>query len=363
MTHFSSAHGTDSIIGVTALAMLYIIRFIFNQLAKRYPNKAKMFFIINTLRVVFVILLYTLITWATQKDKASYTSWRNYRKSKWYILGPVPRGFEYAGVPTITKPIVQTIADMLPATVIVLLIEHIAISKSFGRVNNYIINPSQELIAIGVTNLLGPFLGAFPVTGSFSRTAIKSKAGVRTPLSGIITSIIVLLSLYGLPALFYWIPNAALSAVIIHAVFDLITPPNVLYQFWRINPLEVVIWFAGVIVTVFSTIEDGIYVTISVSAGLSSTAWPRLAVDSWAVSRSTQSLETTSLRTNPQLARTSPRQPKTKLVTMNPIPEPSSFPWITEMAATQMYSSRSHIQVSSSTDSQKASTTPTSTTT
>lgn len=37
--------------------------------------------------------------------------------------------------------------------------EHIAISKSFGRVNNYTIRPSQELIAIGVTNLIGPFFG------------------------------------------------------------------------------------------------------------------------------------------------------------------------------------------------------------
>jgi sodium-independent sulfate anion transporter 11 len=41
----------------------------------------------------------------------------------------------------------------------VLIIEHIAISKSFGRVNNYVINPSQELIAVGLTNIVGPFLG------------------------------------------------------------------------------------------------------------------------------------------------------------------------------------------------------------
>jgi sodium-independent sulfate anion transporter 11 len=145
------------------------------------------------------------------------------------------------------------------------LIEHIAIAKSFGRVNNYIINPSQEMVAIGVTNILGPFLGAYPSTGSFSRTAIKSKAGVRTPLAGVITAIVVLLAIYALPAVFYYIPNAALSAVIIHAVGDLITPPNTVYQFWRVSPLEVPIFFAGVLVTVFSSIENGIYTTISVS--------------------------------------------------------------------------------------------------
>jgi sodium-independent sulfate anion transporter 11 len=156
----------------------------------------------------------------------------------------------------------------LPSTVIVLLIEHISISKSFGRINNYTIDPSQELVAIGVTNVLGPFLGAYPATGSFSRTAIKSKAGVRTPFAGVITALVVLLAIYALPAMFWYIPNAALAAVIIHAVGDLITPPNVVYQFWRISPLEVFIFFAGVIVTVFTTIEIGIYVTVSSSAAM-----------------------------------------------------------------------------------------------
>lgn len=148
---------------------------------------------------------------------------------------------------------------------IVLLIEHIAISKSFGRINNYTINPSQEMIAIGVTNLLGPFLGAYPSTGSFTRTAIKSKAGVRTPFAGFITAILVLLAIYALTALFFYIPSASLSAVIIHAVGDIITPPNTIYQFWRISPLEVIIFFAGVIVTVFTNIENGIYTTIAIS--------------------------------------------------------------------------------------------------
>lgn len=150
-------------------------------------------------------------------------------------------------------------------TVIVLLIEHIAIAKSFGRVNNYTIDPSQEMVAIGVTNLLGPFLGAYPATGSFSRTAIKSKAGVRTPFAGFITAVVVLLAIYALPAVFFYVPSSTLSAVIIHAVGDLITPPNTVYQFWRVSPIEVIIFFAGVFVTVFSSIENGIYTTICIS--------------------------------------------------------------------------------------------------
>ena len=136
--------------------------------------------------------------------------------------------------------------------------EHIAISKSFGRVNNYVISPSQELIAIGVTNLIGPFFGAYPATGSFSRTAIKSKAGVRTPLAGVITALVVLLAIYALPPVFFYIPNASLAAVIIHAVGDLVTPPKSVFQWWQVDPPEVIIFFAGVIGSVFGSIEIGI---------------------------------------------------------------------------------------------------------
>jgi len=149
-----------------------------------------------------------------------------------------------------------------------MLIEHIAISKSFGRINNYTINPSQELVAIGFTNVFGPFLGGYPATGSFSRTAIKSKAGVRTPLAGVFTAIVVLLALYALTAVFFFIPLSSLSAVIIHAVGDLITPPNVVYQFWEVSPLEVPVFFLGVFVTIFTSIENGIYVTIAASAAI-----------------------------------------------------------------------------------------------
>ncbi|SMQ51129.1 unnamed protein product [Zymoseptoria tritici ST99CH_3D7] len=251
----------DAALGLTALFMLYAIRSGFNFLARRQPNHKKLWFFMSTLRTAFVILLYTLISWLCNLNLPDH----NAAKSPFRILGSVPRGFRHAGVPTVNSSIIKLFASELPASVIVLLIEHISIAKSFGRVNNYTIDPSQELVAIGVSNLLGPFLGAYPATGSFSRTAIKSKAGVRTPFAGVITALVVLLAIYALPAVFFYIPNAALSAVIIHAVGDLITPPNTVYQFWRIAPIEVVIFFAGVIVTIFTSIEIGVYVTVTTS--------------------------------------------------------------------------------------------------
>ncbi|KAG5915604.1 hypothetical protein E4U42_007972 [Claviceps africana] len=250
----------DAALGLTALLMLYLIRGLCSYLSKKQPHRAKTYFFVSTLRTVFVILLYTAISAGvniSHKKKPSFS-----------LIGDVPRGFQHAAVPELNNRIISSFASEIPSAIIVMLIEHISISKSFGRINNYVIDPSQELVAIGVTNLLAPFLGAYPATGSFSRTAIKSKAGVRTPFAGVITAVVVLLALYALPAVFYYIPNAALAAVIIHAVGDVITPPRVVFQFWRVSPLEVPIFMAGVLVTVFSTIENGIYTTIAMSAAV-----------------------------------------------------------------------------------------------
>lgn len=107
------------------------------------------------------------------------------------------------GAPVFTTDLLGRLGPQLPVSVIVLLLEHIAISKSFGRVNNYKIDPNQELIAIGVTNIATPFFGGYPATGSFSRTAIKSKAGVRTPIAGWITGVVVIIALFALTDAFY----------------------------------------------------------------------------------------------------------------------------------------------------------------
>lgn len=251
----------DAAMGLSALVLLYFVRWACTSWGlRRYPKWTKSLFFASTLRTAFVMLFYTMVSWLVNMSRRDDPAFK--------ILGKIPRGFKHMGVPKVSTEIIGTFVSELPATVIVLLIEHIAISKSFGRLNNYTINPSQELIAIGFTNIFGPFFGAYPATGSFSRTAIKSKAGVRTPFAGVITATIVLLAIYALTAVFFYIPQAALSAVIIHAVGDLITPPSTVYKFWMINPAEVIIFFAGVLVTVFKDIETGIYVTVAATGAM-----------------------------------------------------------------------------------------------
>ncbi|KAK4057854.1 Sulfate permease 2 [Microbotryomycetes sp. JL221] len=250
----------DAAYGLTGLAFLYIVRAVFGHFERhgRTPMIRKLAFFANTLRTAFVIIFLTLAAWLHLRNKAV----ADFPIS---VLKTVPSGFQHMGVPVFTTDLLGRLGPQLPVSTIILLLEHIAISKSFGRVNNYKIDPNQELIAIGVTNIATPFFGGYPATGSFSRTAIKSKAGVRTPIAGWITGIVVIIALFALTDAFFWIPNAALSAVIIHAVGDLIASPKQVYGFWLVSPIEAIIWFAGVIITIFTTIEIGIYVSVGAS--------------------------------------------------------------------------------------------------
>ncbi|RYP08905.1 hypothetical protein DL764_001615 [Monosporascus ibericus] len=253
----------DAAMGVSALAMLYLIRFGCNFMARRQPHRQKLWFFVGTLRMAFVILLYILISWLVNRN----INW-DASKAAFRVLGNVPSGFQVHSAPMVNTELLSALAPDIPAAIIVAIIEHIAISKSFGRINNYVIDPSQELVAVGFTNVLGPFLGAYPATGSFSRTAIKSKAGVRTPLAGLWTAVIVLLALYALTSVFFYIPMASLAGLIIHAVGDLITPPHTVYRFWQVSPLEALIFLVTVILMVFTDLETGIYFAICFSVAV-----------------------------------------------------------------------------------------------
>ncbi|EST04846.1 STAS domain protein [Kalmanozyma brasiliensis GHG001] len=246
--------------GLPALFFLYFVKWFCGWLPKRYPRTARTMFFVSVLRNAFTIILFTVVSriWL-----GTYP--HNIKKYPISVLGPVPRGFKHVGQPNLSTQLLADIAPQLPVSVIILLLEHIAIAKSFGRLNNYKINPNQELIAIGVTNLIGPSFGAYAATGSFSRTAIKSKSGVRTPLAGWFTGILVLIAIYALSGTFYWIPNPVLSAVIIHAVTDLVVPFSVSYKFWLISPFELFIFLGAVFATVFSNTENGVYVSVAAS--------------------------------------------------------------------------------------------------
>ncbi|KAK8069244.1 sulfate permease [Apiospora phragmitis] len=251
----------DAAVGISGLVLLALMKWYCDRMARRDPKRVRMWNMFCSLRLSVTILLFTFVSFLIHRKVP-------FKESKFRILGPLPRGFIHIGPPTFKPKLLSAILPTLPPTVIILLIEHIAIGKSFGRINNYMVVPSQELISIAFTNLTGPFVGAFASTGSFSGTAIMNKAGVRTPLAGVFNGVVLVLALYVLTSILYYIPLASLAALIIHAVYNFITPPAELLRMWHVAPLDVVFYFVGVLVSVFESLEDGIYVTVALSLAL-----------------------------------------------------------------------------------------------
>jgi solute carrier family 26 (sodium-independent sulfate anion transporter), member 11 len=202
----------DAAFGLSALFLLYMLKWTCATVSKRKPRLARVLFFISTLRTVFVILLFTTLSFIFNRSRKDNPLIR--------ILGFIPRGLQPAQLPRIEPEIVKSMLGELPGAILVLLIEHIAIGKELGRLSNYSINPNSEFLALGVVNIFGPMLGAYAATGSFSRTVINSKAGARTPMSGLVTGLVVIVAIYTLTPAFFYVPRSALAAVIIHAIGD-----------------------------------------------------------------------------------------------------------------------------------------------
>jgi sodium-independent sulfate anion transporter 11 len=246
----------DVAFGLSGLIFLYGVRFGCTYLTKRYPKYASHFFFLSIMRNGVLVIFGTLIAFLLNIGKST---------SPISILKTVPAGFQAMHVPEVSGDLISAIASSLPSGVIILILEHVAIAKSFGRINDYTIDPNQEIIAIGFTNIWASFFGAYPSTGSFSRTAIKARSGVKTPIAGIFSGLVVILALYALTPAFYFIPDATLAAVVIHAVSDLVSGPSYIKRLAKVSLWELFVFVAAVIVTFFTTVEYGIYVSVGLS--------------------------------------------------------------------------------------------------
>ena len=248
----------DAAIGVSSIVLLFAIRDFCAFMERRQAKQKRMWAFLSSLRMTFVMILFTVV---------SYLVNRNYDvdSPRFRIVGYIEPGFQKAGLPRPDMKLLGLIAPQLPAIVIILVIEHIAIAKAMGRLYDYTITPSQEIVALGAANLFSPFVGGYVCTGSFGASAVLSKSGVRTPLAGLFSACVLVLALYALTGVFKYIPNAALAGLIIHAVCNLLAPPRSLYKYWQLSPLELVIWVVGVVVAVFESLETSIYVGIALS--------------------------------------------------------------------------------------------------
>ena len=137
-------------------------------------------------------------------------------------VGEIPSSLPAFGLPDVDA---GTMGSLVTAAFVITLVgfmESIAVAKVYARRHRYDLDANQELVGLGMANVASGLFGGYAVTGGFSRTAVNDTAGARTPLASIVTALLVLATVLFFTPLFTALPQAALGAIIIVAVINLI---------------------------------------------------------------------------------------------------------------------------------------------
>lgn len=174
------------------------------------------------------------------------------------IVGDVPGGLPTPQVPEFNAERVSQLFPIALALALIAFMEAISVAKAVEekRGENRV-SANQELIALGLSNVVGSFFQSYPVTGGFSRTAVNDQAGANTGLAAIISSLVVGLTLLFLTPLFYYLPNAILAAIIMVAVFGLIDLKYPL-ELWNNRKDEFLLLLTTFFLTLTLGIKEGI---------------------------------------------------------------------------------------------------------
>ncbi len=144
----------------------------------------------------------------------------NFESMGIHIVGDIPMGLPDFGIPDgMGLKELWRIAPSAVGVALVAFAESVAIARAYATKYGYEVDANQEFIAVGAANIGSGFSGAFAVDGSMSRTAAADSSGGKSQMASIITAVAVLITAAALTWLFFYLPEATLGAIVIHAVW------------------------------------------------------------------------------------------------------------------------------------------------
>lgn len=237
-------------VGISGIALLTIMQ----QAGKRWGNRFRLLWLISISRNAIILIVFTSISYVVNKDL---------KKPLFDISQISKTSIKPPSVPSTT--LISKVAGRCITVFLAMALEHLAIAKSFARRHGYVIDESQELVFLGLSNFVNGFFPTMPTGGAFSRTAVNSESGVKSPLGGLVTSGFVVLSIYFLTGALFWIPKATLSAIIVTAVWQIVIPPKVFYSYYRTSLADFVASMISFWTTLFVSVEMGIAAAVTFS--------------------------------------------------------------------------------------------------
>jgi SulP family sulfate permease len=180
------------------------------------------------------------------------------------IVGDIPQGLPPFTIPTFDAEIWASLAGSAALISIIGFVESVSVAQTLAAKKRQRIDPDQELVGLGASNIASAFSGGYPVTGGFARSVVNFDAGAETPAAGAFTAVGILLAALLLTPLLYFLPKATLAATIIVAVLSLVDL-GILARTWRYSKAD----FAAVAATILLTLGVGVEAGVSAGVALS----------------------------------------------------------------------------------------------
>ena len=180
------------------------------------------------------------------------------------VVGHIEAGLPAFGLPMFNMHIITQL--IVPALVMVLIgnVETYSIGKTIALETKQRVDWNREFFSQGFANFIGSFLGTMPVSGSFVRTVINYKTGAKTAISSLVVSIGVVLTLLFFTGDLYYLPNAALAAMVISAVFFLFHPRQV-FKLFKKNRDDGIVAVSVFVLSLVINLDYALLISISMS--------------------------------------------------------------------------------------------------
>ena len=167
-------------------------------------------------------------------------------------------------IPALSVDTIRTLAQAALAVALVGLLEAVSIARAIAAKTGQNIDPNREFVGQGLSNFVGSFFGSYPVSGSFTRTAVSVDAGARTPMAAIFGTLALAVALFGLAPLFEDVPIAAVAGVIVLSAFGLLRFDEY-HRLLKSSPSDMGIAVITLVSTLLIGLEFAIYIGVLLS--------------------------------------------------------------------------------------------------
>ena len=231
--NFNETNLITVVVGLSAMSLILVTK----KYLPKFPS------------ALLVSVFGVLLIWSTRWDLHGVD-----------IVGHIPAGLPDFGLFTVPPELIK---DMLPFALTLAVIgyvEIISITKELEeQEEKFSLKPNKELMALGTANLLGSFFQSFPVSASFSRSAVKFQSGAVTGMTAVFSALIVGLTLLFFTSLFFYLPIAVLAGIIMVAVVRLV---NIRYaiDLYKTRRDEFFLLLTTCLLTIFVGISEGILI-------------------------------------------------------------------------------------------------------